>query len=1074
VFNKGIKNKAFSRYYISVIAVFIFILLSVLSLATLQYYHALSEYKTNDLKQFLHQTQMLESRLESSVNALISMQQFANYYLEYPDELSVKPPKLLQDDDLFYLKKPYHDVIEHQQYLSSNITGFSDTHLFDQAYKEELAMANALTPAFITTKKTNEETAWLYYVSLNRFISLYPWLGHNSWHYSDSMINNSHMNKIMLSDAHSQKPVWSEPFIASSGAGLTTTLGLGVYRKGQLTGAVAIEINLVSLHKYLPKVTNENQSLLLLNEDDNVLVHQNEDNIIINKNVFWQTILPDDLSSLPPSTLADIEGSAIIGSWYIQKQVLDINGWTIFKYQPYEQFISPLYNHFLTMLFALFWGILAVSVLIYLLTRSTFIKPTRQFINHIEHCAQGDPGKVKPTKGWHLWYKVVEDIFGQNRSLLQRLKEHNASLDIKVSEKTKELQKTIKKHQRDYALLRSVMDAIPEYIIFNDLAGNLVGCNKAFERYINTREQSVFGKQANTIIANELGRSLTELSTLITFNENGIQQIIETEKNTFDVFCAHIYNNVGENIGTLNIVRDVSKQYAVQAALQQAKSQAEYANKAKSQFLANMSHEIRTPINAIQGMISLLDGSVLSTYQQQHIDNAYDASKTLLYLVDELLDLAKIEAGKMSIIKESCSLDSIVNNAIKINIGMARSKKLRLLVDISPNVPIAIFTDEMRLIQVLTNLLNNALKFTHEGEVTLTVSAVVKDDNQADITFKINDTGIGISKNKQKYLFEAFRQVDESMTRQYGGSGLGLSICQQIVNLLGGNIELISESGKGSEFNFTLPVTVEKQCFRPQLKDVNIFCLGDIFPKNLICSTKEFQWHFNELNALEGIQQINDKNVVLVITEKLFSVSDFSNLNDKISLLVVCQSLTSASLYPEEKLKKLAMPYIFWQQACYRQLLLDIDKDMSTHQKSPSVIEGNDSTKCLPQNLEGVNILLVEDNLVNQLVAKELLKNLKATVTIAEHGQIALDILKEQNFDIILMDIQMPVMDGLTATRLIRQQEKYTQLPIIAMTAHARKEDRDNSLAAGINLHMAKPVQAKVLLKAILTLIANA
>jgi len=486
-----------------------------------------------------------------------------------------------------------------------------------------------------------------------------------------------------------------------------------------------------------------------------------------------------------------------------------------------------------------------------------------------------------------------------------------------------------------------------------------------------------------------------------------------------------------------------------------------------------MSHEIRTPINAIQGMISLLDGSVLSTYQQQHINNAYDASKTLLYLVDELLDSAKIEAGKMSIIKESCSLDSIINNAIKINIGMARSKRLKLLVDIEPNVPITILTDEMRLIQVLTNLLNNSLKFTHEGEVTLTISAVLKEDKQADITFKINDTGIGISKNKQKHLFEAFRQVDESMTRQYGGSGLGLSICQQIVNLLGGNIELISESGQGSEFNFTLPIIVEKQCFESQLADVNIFCKRDFFPKNLIESTKEFGWHVNELTTVEAIKGENNKHIVLVITENFFADSDVNHLNGSVNLLVVCQPLTSSALNLEDKLKKLAMPYIFWQQACYRQLLLDIDNVMGPHQESSSILGINDPTKCHPQNLEGVNILLVEDNLVNQLVAKELLNNLKATVTIAEHGQIALDILKKQTFDVILMDIQMPVMDGLTATRLIRKQKKYAQLPIIAMTAHARKEDRDNSIAAGINIHMAKPVQAKVLLKTILTLIAK-
>ncbi|NQZ80355.1 MAG: response regulator [Colwellia sp.] len=1070
MFDKGTKNRVFSRYYISVIAVFLLILLSALFLATYRYFIELSEYKKEDLKQLIKQSRTLENRLENSVNSLLSMQEFANYYLEYPEELITKPPKLIHDKERFYLDKPYHDVIDHQQYISSNITGLSNSHQFEAPFKQELAMANALTPAFMTAKKANKEVTWLYYVSLNRFISLYPWLGHKSWHYSDRMINNTHLQEIKLSTVDNKKAIWSVPFIDSAGTGLTTALGLGVYRDQQLTGAVIIEISLVSLHQNLSKITQPDQGLLLLNKDNNVLAHQNKDNITINKSVQWQEVMPDELADLPSSTLANIEGSAIIGQWYIQKQVLDINGWTLIKYQPYEQFVAPLYYQFLSVFIALFLGLLGLLILIYFLTRSTFIKPTKQFISHIEHCSHGDPGKIKPAKGWHHWFKVVEDIFGQNRSLLQRLKEHNTLLDIKVNEKTKELQKSIEKHQRDYALLRSVMDAIPEYILFNDLAGNIVGCNKAFEKYVNAQEQNVLGKQANVIINNELGGNLTELSTLITFDESGIQRIVKAKENTFEVFCTHIYNNVDENIGILNIVRDVTKQYAVQAALQRAKDQAEYANKAKSQFLANMSHEIRTPINAIQGMISLLDGSILSTYQQQHIDNAYDASKTLLYLVDELLDLAKIEAGKMSIVKASCRLDSLVNNAIKLNMSMAKSKKLQLLVDISPDVPVFILTDEMRLVQVLTNLLNNSVKFTHKGKITLTISTTFKSESQAYVTFKINDTGIGIAKDKQKYLFEAFRQADESMTRQYGGSGLGLSICQQIVNLLGGNIELSSELGQGCEFNFTLPITIEKLNFEPEVAELDVFFLGDDFPKNLILSIEYIGWHFHQLKGLTDIKQSKAKKVVLIIAENLLADGSLSEINSQVDLLVVCQSLTSSEIYAEEKLKKLTIPYIFWQQAYYRQLLLDIDKVMTSQQETLSVIGKNNSKVCLPQNLEGVNILLVEDNLVNQLVAKELLKNMKAKVTIADNGKIALDILKSQAFDVILMDIQMPVMDGLTATRLIRQQEQYEQLPIIAMTAHARKEDRDNSMAAGMDIHMAKPVQANVLLKTILML----
>ena len=286
------------------------------------------------------------------------------------------------------------------------------------------------------------------------------------------------------------------------------------------------------------------------------------------------------------------------------------------------------------------------------------------------------------------------------------------------------------------------------------------------------------------------------------------QTLIEACEHIYLGYCNQFTNAQGEMLGTITILQDVTTQQATQTALEKAKNQAEYANQVKIQFLANMSHEIRTPINAMQGMIDLLKHTVLDARQQHYLSNAKTASFSLLHLIDELLDLSKIEAGKMNIINEPVYLSAIIDKALKLNVATAHQKNLPLKVDLEANVPELVKTDEMRLVQVISNLLNNAIKFTELGEVALFIESIGQGESNALIRFRVKDTGIGIAQNQQSHLFEAFSQADISMTRKYGGSGLGLSICQQIVKLLGGEITLSSDIGKGCEFSFILPFSL--------------------------------------------------------------------------------------------------------------------------------------------------------------------------------------------------------------------------------------------------------------------------
>jgi signal transduction histidine kinase/CheY-like chemotaxis protein len=644
------------------------------------------------------------------------------------------------------------------------------------------------------------------------------------------------------------------------------------------------------------------------------------------------------------------------------------------------------------------------------------------------------------------------------------------------------------------------MNAIPEFIIFNDQQGRLIGCNKAFENFVQKSAHDLLGCRASEIVANLFGKSLNECAELFSqITQHKAGKTIETLDHAYEIYNNQFYSDEGLSLGTINIIRDISKQFSSNAVLENAKDQAELASKAKSQFLANVSHEIRTPINAIQGMISLLSKTEFSALQGYYLSNAEIASNTLLYLINDLLDFSVIEAGKMIMSKEEACLDEIVDKALKLNIGSAKSKKLSVVVDIAANVPKKVMTDEMRLVQVLMNLLSNAVKFTDKGQVFLGIEAIANNENNALVRFRIVDSGIGIAKANQKHLFEAFKQADDSMTRKYGGTGLGLSICQQIINLLGGEIKIISEEGKGSEFYFTIPFPHPKDISDKALllDKVQILSLGVELSSSLQESICNLGGTYKEINVnANNITKVGSEKVVLLVSSDYFSSAHLSECEQEwltinnIALVCLCQPIMAALELPiKEQLALLNIPNVLLELPLYRVALLRIiqalnNEELSHHEVLPSsqtpVLDNNLSIaqqtdkRDLAESdgaLSDIKILLVEDNLVNQLVAKELLLSMQAGVVVAENGQVAIDLLENETVDIILMDIQMPIMDGLTTTKLLREQSKFKQLPIVAMTAHAREEDRSRSFAAGMDAHLAKPICAEELQATILEIL---
>ena len=1120
-------NTVFRRYNTTLVVAFIVIVLIAFSVASLRYFNQIAQHKQQSLTELKQEAQQLNIMLEQSVQAVVGIQEFAEYILKHPNEINIPMPSLSQQEDMFYLNKPLHDVIKEGKRLSSNITGLGQVRQFGELKKQEIAMANALTPAFIAAQNILKEATWFYYLSLDNFVNIYPWVDREIWQFSKKSLNSPHNQAMRVLTPTNNRVIWSPPYLDAAGRGMNASLGTGVFHQDKLLGSIVIDINLSRLHASLPELESNNQGFVLYDKNNDILLSKRLGKESLSYRASWQDLLPESLQGLSAKQLAKIGDTERLGDWFIEKQVLTVNGWTLLKYQQYEDFSAPQYSGFIFVFTMLFIGLLAFLMLVNTMTKRTFIKPTTEFINHIQYCAEGDPGKVTPTADWLHWFQVVEDIFTQNRSLLLQLTEQNDVLDSRVIEKTKALQETSTKHQRDYALLRSVMNAIPELIVFNDPNGLLMGCNKAFERLTHHSVEQMLGVSSANFMPVLLAQEIKRLNAM----NNDIypqQALIKAGEFIYQGFCNQFTDEQGNILGSISMLHDVTLQQATQSALEKARDQAEYANRVKIQFLANMSHEVRTPINAMQGMMDLLAHTSLDTRQQHYLVNAQSASSTLLHLIDELLDLSTIEAGKMIVSQDAVNLPMIINKALKLNITNVDHQRVEIIIDMRADVPSNVISDEMRLVQVLANLFNNAIKFTEQGQINLTIDVLSIDDTVAQLRFRMSDTGIGIASDNQSHLFNAFSQADESMTRKYGGSGLGLSICQQIIKLLGGKIKLTSQLGQGSELSFVLPFQIvqpdilDKQSStiagnsvqrvteelitnlpaelnQPLLSDIAIYAINQKLSASFIQSIAKMNWLLHTVSSVEALCQLDiAENSVLLIGEADFiqqqSCQELIAPLAEFRLLCLCQSaLTQLSNETCNYLDQLSTPYLLVDMPLFRYALAQISQALlyqvehsaqqgrslrettdnyQDHQDTvTNVTEMLDRQGCLitndEGNLQGVSVLLVEDNLVNQLVAKELLLNMQAKVTIADNGQKALDILAEQNFDVVLMDIQMPIMDGLTAAKHIRAQSKYQYLPIIAMTAHAREEDKQQSLAAGMNLHMPKPVTGEALLGSI-------
>jgi len=549
-----------------------------------------------------------------------------------------------------------------------------------------------------------------------------------------------------------------------------------------------------------------------------------------------------------------------------------------------------------------------------------------------------------------------------------------------------------------------------------------------------------------------------------------------------DVIARAISASGDSSRGYIGVVQDVTEKYQAAERLREAKEVAEAASKTKSDFLANMSHEIRTPMNGIIGMTELALDTDLTAEQREYLGMVKSSADSLLGIINDILDFSKIEAGRLDLECVPFSLLDSIEDALHPLALRAQQKGLELTWSIEGDIPELVSGDSTRLRQILMNLAGNAIKFTREGHVSVKALRLDSPSGEVAIRFSVSDTGIGIPPEKHRQIFEAFSQADSSTTREFGGTGLGLSISARLVKLMGGEMGLNSTVGKGSEFFFTArfaPAAGDRatatELLHPDLHGKRVLVVDDNQVSRELLAGLLAKWGMEPVPTSDGFEALaafadsvtQGKQFALVLLDRNMPGMDGYEAAERLrravpqdgpAILILSSSPTAADA---ERAKKIG---IFRQlpKPLRRAALLEAIRQALGGAAHPIPQPAPESS---PRDTQRLSLLLVEDNAINQKLGIRTLEKMGHEVTLAVNGQIAVDTVRSKQFDLILMDIQMPVLSGIDATRAIREWEKGQprRMPIIAMTAHAMAGDADKFLDAGMDGYVSKPIQSSIL-----------
>lgn len=636
--------------------------------------------------------------------------------------------------------------------------------------------------------------------------------------------------------------------------------------------------------------------------------------------------------------------------------------------------------------------------------------------------------------------------------------------------------------------ISQLIDVIPSSIFYVDKDDIFLGANSEFTRVYQTDTNLHHGldlKDTPWMDVPKYQRFTEMRQESVETGKPTIRQIVSniSGKDTALLYCVNAYYTSNGDIGGyIGILTDISELKEKEMELQNAFIRANAATEAKSMFLANMSHEIRTPMNAVIGMSYLALQTQLTDKQRDYLSKINNAATSLLRIVNDILDFSKIEAGKLKMEHLEFNLDEVLSKSIELLIPKAREKNLEVIYHLPCDIPVQIIGDPLRLGQIITNLMSNAVKFTHTGEIRIDVTQEDQKEKKVCLKFRVSDTGIGISKENQEKLFEAFTQSDNTITRQYGGTGLGLTISKTLAEMMNGKLWLKSEENVGSTFSFTAwfdigeTTSSKKYITLQDIKKIKTLVVddnpmaGEIMKEYMenMGATVELAASGNQ--AIELIQKNSSESPyqLLLIDWNMPELDGMETVKciNTLSEIKMKPLVILVTAYDLEEMKKSAqglgiaafLTKPISQSSLYDTIVNIFAKDLSISQKEVPQYETISS-------LYGVRILLAEDNEVNQQIACELLQNQGCKVAISNNGYQAVQRFKNgtEAYDLIFMDIQMPEMDGFEATKQIREIDP--QIPIIAMTARNMYEEKEKCYQAGMNDHIAKPIDPELLME---------
>jgi len=772
---------------------------------------------------------------------------------------------------------------------------------------------------------------------------------------------------------------------------------------------------------------------------------------------------------------------AIVGRNMVLVQPIILNGesiGTIFIEADLTD-LSQRSTRFLEIASLVFLASLAVAFMLASRLQRVISVPIRELAETASSVSAHENYSVRAIKRGNDEIGLLFDQFNKMLDRIQQrdvaLQEAHDGLEERVEERT--------------AYLNALIENSPLAIMVLDSDHRVQLCNPAFETLFQYSRQEVVGKGITALFtAGDLSeaRSVSHLTSeqlpihLVTRRRRKDRSYVDVELHTVGLVVK------GEGVGSLAIYQDISIRKRAEEEMQLAKEAAEAASRAKSEFLANMSHEIRTPMNGIMGMTELVLDTELDGEQRNYLNLAKVSADSLLSLINDILDYSKIEAGKLEIDAIAFNLGDSLGDTMKTLSLRAHQKGLELAFEITPDVPDALVGDPGRLRQIIVNLVGNAIKFTEQGEVVLHVETQLRTQDDIRLHFTVADTGIGIPTEVQTSIFAAFKQADGSMTRKYGGTGLGLSISSRLLELMGGRIWVESEAGKGSRFHFIVRFGLQKVPARTivprdplTLRDMRVLVVDDNATNRQILVRMLENWHMTPTAVDSGAKAIvtlrEGKGIgrtfpLILLDAQMpdmdgFALAEIIKRNPDWRTATVMMLSSAGQRGDATRCRELGVAAYLTKPVRQGELLDGILIALGTrpeNKMSPALV----TRHTLRESRNRLRILLVEDNAVNQLVALRLLEKYGHTVGVATNGRKALEELEKESYDLILMDVQMPEMNGWEATQAIREKEMSTgaHIPIVAMTAHAMKGDKERCLAAGMDAYLTKPIRTQELL----------